>query len=130
VSGDKDTEDYRKRVADVVASLDTNDFDDLSPVEIDAFDEAAEKARNEPPDCDANQKPLPVSDFIAFSPDHTYIHRATRDVWTSVAVNARVLPIKVGGGRSRSQPAHGSTATTRWNSAPGHPANLRSSRTG
>jgi hypothetical protein len=40
--------------------------------------------------------PLPISDFIAFSPDHTYIHRATGETWTQTAVNARVLPIDEG----------------------------------
>ena len=44
-------------------------------------------------------EPLPVSDFIAFSPDHTYIHRPTGDEWTSTAVNARVMPIEIGGGK-------------------------------
>jgi hypothetical protein len=40
--------------------------------------------------------PLPISDFVAFSPDHTYIHRATGGIWTSTAVNARVFPVKGG----------------------------------
>jgi hypothetical protein len=43
--------------------------------------------------------PLLVSDFIAFSPDHTYIHRATGETWTSTAVNARVMPVETGGGQ-------------------------------
>jgi hypothetical protein len=49
-------------------------------------------------DADASkERPLPVSDFIAFSPDHTYIHRATGEEWTSTAVNARVTPVEIGG---------------------------------
>ena len=40
--------------------------------------------------------PLPITDFIAFSPDHSYIHRATGEAWTSMAVNARVMPIEIG----------------------------------
>jgi hypothetical protein len=40
---------------------------------------------------------MPISDFIAFSPDHTYIHRATGETWTGTAVNARVLLVDVGG---------------------------------
>jgi hypothetical protein len=43
--------------------------------------------------------PLPVSDFIAFSPDHTYVHRETGESWTSTAVNARVMPVEIGGGK-------------------------------
>ena len=42
-------------------------------------------------------QPLPISDFVAHSPDHTYIYRPTGDPWTSTAVNARVMPIEVGG---------------------------------
>jgi hypothetical protein len=104
MSGDQD-KDYRKQVADAAASLDANDLDDLTPEEIDALDAAAGKARKnqtclgqvEGPDLNAKQKPLPVSDFIAFSPRHTYIHRSTGEVWTATAVNARVLPVEVGG---------------------------------
>jgi hypothetical protein len=48
-------------------------------------------------DADASrERPLPISDFIAYSPDHTYIHRATGAEWTSTAVNARVMPVKTG----------------------------------
>jgi hypothetical protein len=46
---------------------------------------------------EASRNTLPVSDFIAFSPDHTYVHRATGETWTSTAVNARVMPVKIGG---------------------------------
>jgi hypothetical protein len=42
---------------------------------------------------EATATSLPVSDFVAFSPDHTYIHRATGEPWTPAAVNARVLPV-------------------------------------
>jgi hypothetical protein len=38
-------------------------------------------------------KPLPLSDFIAFSPDHSYIYRPDGEVWSATAVNASVLPI-------------------------------------
>jgi hypothetical protein len=41
----------------------------------------------------AKAKPLPLSDFIAFSPDHSYIYRPDGEVWSATAVNARVLPI-------------------------------------
>jgi hypothetical protein len=44
-------------------------------------------------------QPLPISDFIAYSPDHTYIHRPTGETWTSTAVNARVKPVNIGGGK-------------------------------
>jgi hypothetical protein len=47
----------------------------------------------------AQANPLPVSDFIAFSPDHTYIHRPTGEPWTATAVNARVMPVDIGGGQ-------------------------------
>ena len=30
-------------------------------------------------------EPLPISDFVAYSPDHSYIHRATGELWTSTA---------------------------------------------
>jgi hypothetical protein len=42
-------------------------------------------------------EPLPISDFVAHSPDHTYIYRPIGDSWTSTAVTARVMPIEVGG---------------------------------
>ena len=44
-------------------------------------------------------QPLPISDFVAHSPDHTYIYRPTGEGWTSTAVNARVMPVKIGGGK-------------------------------
>jgi Family of unknown function (DUF5906) len=44
-------------------------------------------------------QPLPISDFVAYSPDHSYIYRATGDPWTSTAVNSRVMPVKIGGGK-------------------------------
>ena len=44
-------------------------------------------------------QPLPISDFVAYSPDHTYIYRPTGEAWTSTAVNARVMPVKIGGGK-------------------------------
>jgi hypothetical protein len=47
----------------------------------------------------AMAKPLPVSDFIAYSPDHTYIHRPTLEEWTFSTVNARVMPMKIGIGK-------------------------------
>jgi hypothetical protein len=40
-----------------------------------------------------NGNALPLGDFIAFSPDHAYIHRPTREIWTAAAVNARVMPL-------------------------------------
>jgi Family of unknown function (DUF5906) len=43
-------------------------------------------------------QPLPISDFIAHSPDHSYIYRPTGEPWTSTAVNARVLPVPIGRG--------------------------------
>ena len=52
-----------------------------------------------PREAPPSRNTLPVSDFIAFSPDHTYIHRATGETWTSTAVNARVMPVKIGGGK-------------------------------
>ena len=42
---------------------------------------------------------LPISDFIAHSPDHSYIYRPTGEEWTSTAVNARVMTIGGGGGK-------------------------------
>ena len=42
---------------------------------------------------------LPIADFIAHSPDHSYIYRPTGEEWTSTAVNARVMPIGGGGGK-------------------------------
>jgi hypothetical protein len=40
-----------------------------------------------------NKRPLPISEFIAYSPDHTYIHRPSREIWLQIAVNARVPPL-------------------------------------
>jgi hypothetical protein len=39
------------------------------------------------------QRSLPLSDFIAHSPDHSYIHRPTGEMWSMGAVNARVMPV-------------------------------------
>ena len=66
---------------------------------------ASPKPKPPPPDgegdCgaprEASRNTLPISDFIAYSPDHTYIHRPTGETWTSTAVNARVMPVKIGG---------------------------------
>jgi hypothetical protein len=81
----------------------------------DADDEVArfetkKKPPEDPPtpeDEEAEQEPkvkakrrLSVTDFVAHSPDHTYIHRSTGEPWTSTAVNSRVRPIKIGGGKN------------------------------
>jgi hypothetical protein len=50
-------------------------------------------------DWDAEERSLPVTDFVAFSPDHRYIYRPTGEVWSSSAVNSRVPLVKIGGGR-------------------------------
>jgi hypothetical protein len=50
----------------------------------------------ETPDWDAHERWLPVSDFVAYSPDHSYIHRATGETWTATSVNSRVRPIQGG----------------------------------
>lgn len=42
---------------------------------------------------------LPLTDFIAHSPDHTYIHRPTSETWTSSAVKSRVRPVANGRGQ-------------------------------
>jgi hypothetical protein len=38
---------------------------------------------------------LPIKDFTAFSPDHSYIYKPDGEVWSAAAVNARVLKIEV-----------------------------------
>jgi len=84
----RDDEDYWKDFTRLTKGL---DFDDLTPDEIDAQDKAADAARKRANGVQAPREkaePLPVSDFIAFSPDHTYIYRATGESWTSTAVNA------------------------------------------
>jgi hypothetical protein len=43
-----------------------------------------------------NAPPLPISDFVAFSPDHNYVYLPDGAVWSATAVNARVLPIERG----------------------------------
>jgi hypothetical protein len=50
-----------------------------------------------PPEWRAQERSLPVTDFIAYSPDHTYIHRPTGETWTTTSVNSRVRPISTGG---------------------------------
>src|SRR5271166_4268903 len=45
------------------------------------------------------EKALSISDFIAHSPDHSYIYRPTGEPWTSTAVNSRVKPVPIGGGK-------------------------------
>jgi hypothetical protein len=44
-------------------------------------------------DLEARNRPLPLSDFIAHSPDHSYIHRSTGMIWSATAVNSRVVPV-------------------------------------
>jgi hypothetical protein len=87
-----------------------NHFD----VDVDGLDEdfdfgelpmGASKGKGNGADEEPRSNPLPLSDFAAFSPGHTYIHRATGEMWTSTAVNARVLPVKVSG-RERPLPAN------------------------
>jgi hypothetical protein len=62
-----------------------------------AADRKAKASPKPKPPREASRNTLPASDFIAFSPDHTYVHRATGETWTSTAVNARVMPVKIGG---------------------------------
>jgi hypothetical protein len=62
-------------------------------------DEEPEDEEAEPEPEAKSKRRLPVTDFVAFSPDHTYINRSTGESWTSTAVNSRVLPIKIGGGK-------------------------------
>jgi hypothetical protein len=52
---------------------------------------------DEPEQRQSKVSPLPISDFIAHSPDHSYIYRPTGEEWTSTAVNARVVPVEIGG---------------------------------
>jgi hypothetical protein len=51
---------------------------------------------DEPEPSQPKVAPLPISDFIAHSPDHSYIYRPTGEEWTATAVNARVMPVDVG----------------------------------
>jgi hypothetical protein len=62
-------------------------------------DEPSIRNKEAEPELQKLTQPLPISDFVAFSPDHTYIHRSTGEDWTATAVNARVLPIERGGGK-------------------------------
>jgi hypothetical protein len=50
-------------------------------------------------DRDADTRPLPISDFVAYSLYHTYINRHTGDIWSSTAINARVRPVPTDDGR-------------------------------
>jgi hypothetical protein len=56
-----------------------------------------EPVLDEPPDLEARKRPLPRSDFVAYSPDHSYIHRPTGQAWSATAVNSRVEPVWTGG---------------------------------
>jgi hypothetical protein len=62
----------------------------------------AAKAKADYPDDDFEEEtlgstePLLVSDFVAHSPDHSYIFRHTGEPWTKMAVNARVMPLGTG----------------------------------
>jgi hypothetical protein len=69
-------------------------------------EQAAKKDREEEDDEEEEGKPapggpqttspLPLSDFVAFSPDHSYIYRPDGADWSATAVNARVPPVKRG----------------------------------
>ena len=45
---------------------------------------------------------LTVDDFITFLPDHRYIHLPTGILWPAASVDARVMPIDVGGDKPMS----------------------------
>jgi Family of unknown function (DUF5906) len=60
---------------------------------------APSDGEDEPEQLQSKVRPLSISDFIAHSPDHTYIYRPTGEEWTSTAVNSRVLPVPIGGGK-------------------------------
>jgi Family of unknown function (DUF5906) len=70
-----------------------------APEEFPGIGEVPPKPRLRP------SSPLPLSDFVAYSPDHTYIYRPTGETWTSTAVNSRLespvdsrpQPIKIAG---------------------------------
>ena len=74
---DDEADGYQNDLARLAKGLDAPDFDEFS----------------------APSQALPISDFVAFSPDHTYIYRPTGEDWTSMAVNARVMPVPIGGGK-------------------------------
>jgi hypothetical protein len=107
------------------------DFDELTPEEIEARDRKAaeerackkaeaskalddddeddeEEQEQAPP---GQEKRLPITDFVAFSPDHSYIYKPDGASWTATAVNARVLPVKRGPDRNgkRRKPLAAST---------------------
>jgi hypothetical protein len=77
----------------------------------DRYDDAADddekvlrfQPKSAPEDEEAEPEPkakakrrLPITDFVAFSPDHSYIYRPDGEVWSATAVNSRVPPIKQG----------------------------------
>jgi hypothetical protein len=90
------------------------DIDNATPEETDARDRkaakqrerrqraeslAAQQADDENRETGTKAPPLPILDFIAFSPDHSYIYRPDGEVWSATAVNARVKPIQREGRR-------------------------------
>jgi Family of unknown function (DUF5906) len=58
--------------------------------------EAATKAKSKPRAKGKSDNALPIADFVAHSPDHTYIYRPTRETWSKTAVNSRVPPMAGG----------------------------------
>jgi hypothetical protein len=61
-------------------------------------------AKKQHPPNPAQSNALSRDDFIAHSPNHTYIYLPTGEVWTSEAVNSRVSPIAIPG-RAKPMPA-------------------------
>jgi hypothetical protein len=57
-------------------------------------EEDEEDAEAEPAPA-GTQRKLPIEDFVAFSPDRTYIYRPDGASWTIAAVNARVARVRV-----------------------------------
>jgi hypothetical protein len=69
-----------------------DDNERLDEIALEADDRAEADAK-------AKAQPLPISDFVAYSPDHSYIYRPTGEEWATMAVTARVMPVEVGGGK-------------------------------
>jgi hypothetical protein len=61
--------------------------------EQDADDEDDDEDAEPEPAAKANCR-LPIEDFIAHSPDHSYIYRPDGAPWSAQAVNSRVAPVK------------------------------------
>jgi hypothetical protein len=99
------TREWREEQAQAKAARAEADDDDD-----DDDDDDEEEARSAPTGRQTTG-PLPITDFVAFSPDHSYIYKPDGADWSTAAVNSRVPPIKRGPDR-RGRPRKPISAST------------------